>query len=254
MSTPPHPKQVLTDWLNTTPYSPKTRAGYHHEVGLWLAWIGPRVWTATPRDIDTWAGPAGRTRAHRISAVRSFYEHTRRAYGQPHPNPAVSTLRGSVTHLPGRRALNRGQSAALMQAADAWRGTHAARDRALVYLLLGMDLRPGPVSDMLVEHLHPDDQNGPSCEVPQKGGGTVLTPMPQLVWLAVRDYLPHRVTRAPYSHPDRGPLLTSRTGRGLDPYESPLKIVRAIAASHELLAHLAPQITADGLAHSETPW
>lgn len=253
------PWELLELWLATTPYDEDTRVSYRREVGSWIEWAGPRVWHAGTVDVATWAARTSialRSTAHRVSAVWSWYAYLKDKHGFPHANPAEKVSRGPVHGLPGLRKLTRAESAALTQAADRYTGPYAPRDRALVYLLLGMNMRPGQISELLMQHLHPHDQAGPSVDVPQKGSGdpTRTVRFPPLVWLAVRDYLRHRKHCPPYSYEDSGPLLTTRAGRPLDPYETPLKIVRRIAKTHELLADFAHEITSDGLARSASPW
>lgn len=259
-------KTVLDHWLTTTPYHPRTRTNAEEQIGLWLERIGDRVWTATPRDVDEWAGTDGHTRARRISALRGFYD-TAADTGHVRTNPARRVARGSLTHLPGRRTLTRGEAADLISAADLYTGTNAARNRALIYLLVGLEARPGQITALLMEHLH-REQHRLTADLPQKGGGTALVEIPRRV-AHVLDAYTHPDTgerhwAAPYSGPDWGPLLTTAPSRG-EPGGQPLTRprvllynIRKVAAASPLLVETfgdgCKGITVDGVALSPNPW
>ncbi|WP_159053027.1 hypothetical protein [Streptomyces scabiei] len=61
--------------------------------------------------------------------------------------------------------------------------------------------------------------------------------MPRPVVWALGEYLPARTNTAPHSGPEYGPLLLSRTERGLDRVAIP-KLLRNVAATHPYLAEI----------------
>lgn len=263
--TEPDPNDVFAAWLATLT-NDKTHYGYEHDVGSWLAFIADHVWHAEPLHVETWAsgeGGAARSRVRRIAAVRSFYEYCL-AQREQQPelrvvrrNPALRALRGSVNGLPHRMVLEAKQDRdALISAADRYTaGRYPLRDRLLVYLLM-WNLRPGQAAGLIVDrHYFVREQQRITLKVPLKGGGwSDPEPVPAMVAVAIDDYLPHRVTVAPYSTEETGPLLTSRAGKRIDADHTAVSIVRKIAATHPLLRDRVEEITADGIAQSPPHW
>ncbi|MEU5476660.1 hypothetical protein [Streptomyces mirabilis] len=83
--------------------------------------------------------------------------------------------------------------------------------------------------------------------------GTPLAPIPRpLVW-ALDEYLPVRTHKAPHSTETEGPLLLSRTGRGLD-HVTFTRLLREVAATHPDLEEIAPGLHPDVVAHSPSPF
>ncbi|MFB7327034.1 hypothetical protein [Streptomyces sp. NPDC056190] len=82
------------------------------------------------------------------------------------------------------------------------------------------NLRPGQSIAVVMQHIQRDNAAGPTWRLPVKNNSASavgpLTPLPRpLVW-ALDEYLPVRTHKAPHSTQTEGPLLVSRTGRGLD--------------------------------------
>lgn len=215
-------------------------------------------WHAQPFHVLTWlsqwrdAGHASVRR--RTSALSSFYD-TAVDLGACAQNPVGPEF--DRTHPDTGPRLTPVQMAALREAADAWTGgvrTPAPqRDRLLTYLLLD-GWRPGQISSQLIDrHFLAFEQHRVTAKVAMKGGGWKQRELAPATATALRAYLPVRTWRPPHSYEESGPLLTSRTGRPLDARETPRTIVRNIAATHPALAHLAPILTADTVAHSPSP-
>ncbi|MEU6010123.1 hypothetical protein [Streptomyces sp. NPDC047453] len=132
---------------------------------------------------------------------------------------------------------------ALRTAADRYRGPHAERARLAVYMTLA-GLRPGQSIAALVNHVQRHNAAGPTWRLPAKNNGASgitsihTTPRP-VVW-ALDEYLPVRTHKAPHSTDTTGPLLVSRTGRGLDRVTFP-RLLRGMAATHPDLAAPGPR-------------
>ncbi|MEV7602948.1 hypothetical protein AB0O91_36840 [Kitasatospora sp. NPDC089797] len=252
----PDPRVVLDDWLARTPLTDRTREDYHAEVRDWLALIGDRVWHAEPADVAAWSAgqhAKPRTRARRVSSLRGFYNHAQ-TFNAFIDNPALRRLRPTVTTLPpGRPALDPPQAALFLSALDRYDGPLPQRTRALGYLLLGMDLRAHQAVALDLDDWT-REQHRTTAKITLKGGGTDTREVPPPVALAIDDYLPHRTTAAPHSTPARGPLLTTYRGRRLDSHTSPTTLMRAVAATHPLLADHTPHITSDALAATPSPF
>ncbi|MFD0412244.1 site-specific integrase [Streptomyces sp. NPDC127108] len=251
----PDPHEVLDDWLRRTPFSESTRAAYRAEVRAWLAFVGERTWCAERTDVDTWSadGAKPRTKARRISSLRGFYHHAQ-TYDAFIDNPAARDLRPPVAHLPpGRPALTRPQAALFLSALDHYTGPLPHRTRALGHLILAMNLRAHQAVALDLDDWI-RERHRTTARVQLKGGGSEIRAVPPPVALAVDDYLPHRRTALPHSSPDTGSLLTSNRGRRLDSHTTPTTLMRAVAATHPLLAEIAPTITCDGLAATPGPF
>ncbi|MGW0955795.1 hypothetical protein, partial [Streptomyces sp. NPDC002545] len=93
--------------------------------------------------------------------------------------------------------------------------------------------------------------------LPAKNNGasgiTSIHTIPRPVVWALDEYLPVRTHKAPHSTETTGPLLVSRTGRGLDRVTFP-RLLRDVAASHPDLKELAPTLHPDVVAHSPSPF
>ncbi|MBV6700315.1 site-specific integrase [Kitasatospora aureofaciens] len=250
------PYEVLRDWLEHTPLVQRTRQDYDTEVREWIGYAGEHVWAAQPVDVARWAGQARatRSRARRVSSVRGFYTHAQTLNPTQH-NPALHSLRPNVTELPpGRPPLDPPTVALLVTALDRYTGPQAQRARALGYLILGIPhLRAHQAVALDLTDLV-REQHRHTLNTTLKTGGRRLIEAPPAVVLAVHDYLPHRKTRPPHSTTEAGPLLTSNTGRRLDGHTTPTAILRAVAATHPLLAGLGRAITSDALAATPSPW
>ncbi|MET9399311.1 site-specific integrase [Kitasatospora sp. NPDC002965] len=250
------PYVVLAHWLDNTPLADRTDEDYDTEVRDWIAYAGRHVWTAQPADVARWANRARaeRTIARRVSSVRGFYAHAQKLNPAQH-NPALKQLRPDVTALPpGRPPLDPPTTALFVSALDRYRGPQPERARALGYLILGIEhLRAHQAVALDLADLV-REQHRHTARVELKGGGTRFLEVPPATVLAVNDYLPHRKTRAPDSTDETGPLLTSNNGRRLDGHTTPTTILRAVAATHPLLAELGTAITSDALAATPSPW
>ncbi|MEU3050328.1 hypothetical protein ABZ705_28130 [Streptomyces sp. NPDC006984] len=231
----------------------------------WFGYIGDLVWHFEARDVREWAGGltnldgsplAASSRGRAVSAVRSFYTH------------CAEDLGASRWHLPPRRALagptppvnsermTRFQTDALRTAADRYRGPHPERARLAVYTTLA-GLRPGQSIALVVEHIQRDNAAGPTWRLPAKNNSssavTGFQPVPRPVVWALDEYMPVRTHKAPHSTAETGPLLVSRTGRGLDRVTFP-RIIRDVAAGHPDLEEVAPSLLPDVIAHSPSPF
>ncbi|MFR9675749.1 hypothetical protein [Streptomyces sp. TR02-1] len=275
-------------------FSEAARYHYPRDVADWLSFSGDLLWQPTPMTLQNWVigyrtSPRSRDRA--TAAVRSFYRYAERhrlcrhcghGYGTTtpegeagispgraecaHPHSITLVPHGTYAELrqnhhrfsdgrPGRDYLEPGQARALMLAAASFAGQYAERTRVIVYLLLS-NLRPGQVTAMRLEGRR-DEQHRVTWAVPQKNASrnaTVRQEIPREAVLAIDAYLPVRAVRPPHSYPESGPLLTSRYGKPLDRMNSVLRGLRAVAVTHPDLRHLAPELSADAVAHSPSPF
>jgi hypothetical protein len=62
-----------------------------------------------------------------------------------------------------------------------------------------------------------------------------------------------RTHKAPHSTEAEGPLLVSRTGRGLD-HVTFTRLLREVAATHPDLEEIAPSLHPEVVAHSPSPF
>ncbi|MDX3280443.1 hypothetical protein PV435_29795, partial [Streptomyces scabiei] len=155
-----------------------------------------------------------------------------------------------------RETLTRFQTDALRTAADRYRGPHPERARLAAYMTLA-GLRPGQSIAAVMQYVQRDNQAGPTWRLPVKNNSASavgpLTPIPRpLVW-ALDEYLPVRTQKAPHSTETEGPLLLSRTGRGLD-HVTFTRLLREVAATHPDLEEIAPGLHPDVVAHSPSPF
>ncbi|MFI7278451.1 hypothetical protein [Streptomyces sp. NPDC049879] len=283
----PDPRAILAAWLSGTyrrfngqlvqgkTWDDDTR--YRYELALaawptatrpdqsWFAYIGDLVWHFEPLHLSDWASrivnqdgsemsEAARGRA--VSAVRSFYKHCEDDLGASRWNlPARRKLVGSVKGT-SRPPLTPWQMDALRTAADRYRGPMPERARLATYMTLA-GLRPGQSIAVWVNHIARDNQDGPTWRLPAKNNAAsavaAAAKIPRPVVWALDEYLPVRTHRGPDSYEDRGPLLVSRLGRGLDRMTFP-KLIRAVAASHPDLEEIAPGLLPDTVAHSPSPF
>ncbi|MFE9976067.1 hypothetical protein ACFYRD_36480 [Streptomyces hirsutus] len=118
-------------------------------------------------------------------------------------------------------------------------------------------LRPGQSITVLLQHIQRDNAAGPTWRLPAKNNSTSavthLQPIPRPVVWALDDYLPVRTHKTPHSTDTTGPLLLSRTGRGLDRVTFP-RLLRDVAATHPDLEEIAPSLLPDIVAHSPSPF
>ncbi|GGO98258.1 hypothetical protein [Wenjunlia tyrosinilytica] len=231
----------------------------------WLSHIGDLVWHFEPLHIQNWASHltnldgtpmAAASRGRAVSAVRSFYRHCQDDLGAARWNlPPRRALAGPTPPAP-REQLTRFQTDALRTAADRYRGPHPERARLAAYMTLA-GLRPGQSIAVVVQHIHRDNAAGPTWRLPMKNNSASavgpLTPIPRPVLWALDEYLPARTHKAPHSTKTHGPLLLSRTGRGLDRVTFP-RLLREVAATHPDLTEIAPTLLPDVVAHSPSPF
>lgn len=159
-------------------------------------------------------------------------------------------------HAAARETLTRFQTGALRTAADRYRGPHPERARLATYMTLA-GLRPGQSIAAVMQYVQRDNQAGPTWQLPVKNNSASavgpLTPIPRpLVW-ALDDYLPVRTHKAPHSTETEGPILVSRTGRGLD-HVTFTRLLREVAAAHPDLKEIAATLHPDVVAHSPSPF
>jgi len=117
--------------------------------------------------------------------------------------------------------------------------------------------RPGQSIAAVMQYIQRDNAAGPTWRLPVKNNSASavgpLTPIPRpLVW-ALDEYLPVRTHKAPHSTLTEGPLLVSRTGRGLD-HVTFTRLLREVAATHPDLEEIAPTLHPDVVAHSPSPF
>ncbi|MET9155393.1 hypothetical protein ABZX82_29575 [Streptomyces griseoflavus] len=237
-------------------------AGWH---GDWFTHIGDLVWHFDPRHIKDWAARltnldgspmAAASRGRAVSAVRSFYTHCEEDLGAARWNlPPRRQLAGPTPPAP-REQLTRFQTDALRTAADRYRGPHPERARLAVYMTLA-GLRPGQSIAVVVQHIQRHNQAGPTWRLPAKNNSASAVthphPIPRPVVWALDEYLPVRTHKAPHSTGTTGPLLLSRTGRGLDRVTFP-RLLRDVAATHPDLAEISSSLLPDVVAHSPSPF
>ncbi|MDG5807924.1 hypothetical protein P9869_35810 [Streptomyces ossamyceticus] len=290
MSSPPQapdPYAILRGWLAgayTRPDGQEVRgrawdADTRYRYGLllagidappgwrqdWFSYIGDLVWHFEPLHVQDWAARltnldgtplAAASRGRAVSAVRSFYAHCEDDLGAARWNLPPRRVLAGPTPPAARETLSRFQTDALRTAADRYRGPHPERARLAVYMTLA-GLRPGQSIAVVVQHIQRDNQAGPTWRLPAKNNSASavaeLQPIPRPVVWALDEYLPVRTHKAPHSGPAHGPLLLSRTGRGLDRVTFP-RILRDVAATHPDLKEIAPVLLPDVLAHSPSPF
>ncbi|MFE7236069.1 hypothetical protein ACFVAF_36755 [Streptomyces sp. NPDC057596] len=233
--------------------------------GDWLRYIGDAVWHFEPLHIQDWASRltnldgtplAAASRGRAVSAVRSFYRHCEEDLGAARWNLPPRRALAGPTPPAERERYTRFQMDALRTAADRYRGPHAERARLAAYMTLA-GLRPGQSIAALADHVQRHNAAGPTWRLPAKNNGasgiTSIHTIPRPVVWALDEYLPVRTHKAPHSTETTGPLLVSRTGRGLDRVTFP-RLLRDVAASHPDLKELAPTLHPDVVAHSPSPF
>ncbi|MDQ1031262.1 site-specific recombinase XerD [Streptomyces umbrinus] len=231
----------------------------------WFTYIGDFVWRFEPLHIQDWAARltafdgaplAATSRGRAVSAVRSFYAHCEDALGAARWNLPPRRALAGPTPPAARETLTRFQTDALRTAADRYRGPHPERARLATYMTLA-GLRPGQSIAAVMQYVQRDNQAGPTWKLPVKNnsasavGPLASIPRP-LVW-ALDEYLPVRTHKAPHSTETEGPLLVSRTGRGLD-HVTFTRLLREVAATHPDLNEIAPALHPDVVAHSPSPF
>ncbi len=268
------PEEALNAWLadgrgvTGRPLAGTSPELYAEDIADWLTHCRERGIDPFAVDNDQimqWAttrpgrGPAGistarHSRERRLSAITGYYTYCH----EQHLVLAVPDLRPHRAHtyadVPGLYKPTPAQRESLAEAAAEWTGGQRApqpeRDRLLVVLML-WGLRPRQIVALNITDVH---DNGPHLTLDltfAAGDGTDRHhPAPPRVGRTLRRYLPHRTHRTPHSSPHHGPLITSRTGRRLDPNETLPTVLRAVAATHEELAHIADRLTPDGVATS----
>lgn len=169
-------EDAVARWL-ASKRSPHTRRAYAADLRLFAWWIteqGETLTTATASHVETWAtvmlatGASSATVARRQAAVSSFYTWAgkvdRPLAGRPNPAApeAIDRVRQSSTSTP---ALTLDQAAALLGAAD--RSRHAARDTALVALMLSSGARVAEICAADIDDV--TSQQG-GCQLQIKAG------------------------------------------------------------------------------------
>ncbi|MGW3200058.1 hypothetical protein ACWDBD_36935 [Streptomyces sp. NPDC001118] len=231
----------------------------------WLSYIGDLVWHFEPLHIQDWASKltnldgtpmAAASRGRAVSAVRGFYTHCEEDLGAARWNLPPRRALAGPTPPAERERYTRFQTDALRTAADRYRGPHAERARLAVYMTLA-GLRPGQSIAALLDHVERHNAAGPTWRLPARNNGasgiTSIHSIPRPVVWALDEYLPVRTHKAPHSTETTGPLLVSRTGRGLDRVTFP-RLLREVAATHPDLEEVAPTLHPDVVAHSPSPF
>ncbi|MER6151343.1 hypothetical protein [Streptomyces hirsutus] len=85
------------------------------------------------------------------------------------------------------------------------------------------------------------------------GGGARAEGRGEHARSALDEHLPVRTHKAPHSTEPEGPLLLSRTDRGLD-HVTFTQLLRDVAATHPDLKDIAPTLPPDVVAHSPSPF
>ncbi|MFV8133220.1 hypothetical protein [Streptomyces syringium] len=255
-------------------FSDESLYRYREVLTAYTTWAGDLVWQPTQPDLQNFAIHHARAAASRdqaIGIIRSFYR-----YLEGHDLVPAGTHKGLLQgwqrftpqdRPPRPGGLDAAGMLRLKEAAD----RHATpRDRAIIYALMNTpaQLRPGQITGLLLEDRY-NEQHRTRWAVPQKNASHTAkafqTFCPDLVW-AIDEYLPHRIAKEKWgTHPDRGALFTSRTGRPLggDAHarreqrsssdNAILRVVRNVAALHPALKDAAPTLSADAIAHSPSP-
>lgn len=269
-------RTVLATWLDEHNPDRRGKQGrllqgtsperYAEHVTAWLDFIEDTVrigaWRAQPSHFVTWLDMKGgsvRTRALRVSAVGAFYAYAHEK-GCVQTTPVHPKMGTGAWNAPRTQKLTDGQMALIRYGADQL----PARDRLLVYLLL-VGLRSRQITELTVQDLV-FEQHRMTADVWQKGGGTRRLAFPDEIRAAVKQYLdvdddgrPVRTFKEPHSYKDRGPLLVSYRGQGLDANATPrtvlqLAVAAALACPDPDAPELPARIKPDMVALSPSPF
>lgn len=269
-------RQTVTDWMAHGRTARHTMTGttpdrYREDVLDYLAYVAGHPHLTDPfqavgAHIDLWARtrpgpkPPGWTEGdprplstsihayeRRVSAVLNWYTWCHAAglcAGVPQMN-----RRSNYDGVPGLRILTPREREALIEAVTEWQGgrrqPEPERDQLVVRLML-WKLRPRQIVGLDVTDLHGQGHAMTADLLYPKGDGLDRAQdVPYAVARAIDRYLPVR-----HGPPGTGPLLTTRSGRRMDPNVTPTRILRAIMATHPDLRETAATITPDGVAMS----
>ncbi|WP_342630150.1 tyrosine recombinase XerC [Nguyenibacter vanlangensis] len=183
---------------------------------------------------------AARTRARRVSAVRSFFRYLARRHGLT--NPAPGLLAAPRTRAPLPRPLGEAQALEVAPGVADLAATPMAqsRDAALFVLLYGCGLRISEALDLDIRDLDRARVAGDTLLVRGKGGRERLVPVLPPVMRALADW------RARHPAPlDDAPLFVGVRGGRLQPAVAQ----RAMRAWREV-AGLPEHATPHALRHS----
>ncbi|PPS89551.1 tyrosine-type recombinase/integrase [Streptomyces sp. MH60] len=269
-------RTVLATWLDEHNPDRRGKQGrllqgtsperYAEHAKAWLDFIEDTVhigaWRAQPSHFVTWLdmkGGGARTRALRVSAVGAFYAYAREK-NCVQTTPVHPKMGTGAWNAPRTEKLTDGQMALIRYGADQL----PARDRLLVYLLL-VGLRSRQITELTVQDLV-FEQHRMTADVWQKGGGTRRLAFPDEIRAAVKQYLdvdddgrPVRTFKEPHSYQDRGPLLVSYRGHGLDSNATPRTVLHqavaaALACPDPDVPELPARIKPDMVALSPSPF
>lgn len=231
--------------------SPRTQQAYRRDLEAFVAWA-----SADPRPdveingypgelpafdplradrpvLDLYArwlqgqGLAASTRARRLAALSSFFAYCADAGAIP-ANPAANVRRPDVSQESPRLGLDRGELAALLEAAAS--SSHAARDLALVSLLGLLGLR---VSEACSAEAHDlsEERGHLILTVTRKGGKGQRLPLDPFVASSLEAALEGRSS---------GPILLANDGSPLDRFDAARairRLARAAGIEHRVSPH-----------------
>jgi integrase/recombinase XerC len=153
-------------------------------------------------------GAGASSRARALSSIRGFYRWCDKG-GVLH-NPHIGRLRGPKQPATLPRALSPGETAVLLDEADAGEGWTRLRDRALFTLLYGCGLR---ISEALALSVADAPRPGAMLRVTGKGRKQREVPVLKQVAESVAAYL----AACPYASAPARPLFLGAKGKRLDP-------------------------------------
>lgn len=211
------------------------------DLRAWLADEAMRAQRSAARPGAKRSTPdqAARTRARRVSALRSFFRYLARRHGLT--NPAPSLLAGPRLRTTVPRPLAREAALALPEGvADVARQpTDPLRDRALFMLLYGAGLRISEALGLDRGDVALARSNG-ALRIRGKGGRERLVPLLEAVGSALDDWLA--------VHPDGAadaPLFVGARGGRLNP-----GLAQRTLRDYRRLAGLPEHLTPHALRHS----
>jgi len=200
-------------WLNSH-RSPHTRRAYDRNIRAWFDWLdlyALDLAEARRGDVDahrfemedTDRPPSGSTIRQRIAAISSFYGYWVDEEALVR-NPAAKATRPKALKVPGSIALTQQQAADLLAYVDRAGDIRAA---LVVRLLLETAVRVSELCDAEVPDLGISSGHR-TLRIVRKGDQEAVTPLAISTSHALDTYLDGR---------QAGPLLTTSTGRPLDP-------------------------------------
>lgn len=196
----------LTDHLGQEPDLAALQRLSLADLRAWLAHETARAERGVTGRVGTRDGQA-RTRARRVSALRSFFRYLSERHDIDNPAPGLLAAPRVKKRLP--RPLTRDQALAVPEeiAVMAHTGIGALRDEALFTLLYGTGMRIGEALALNIGDL--DASGGDVLRVVGKGGRVRMVPLLPIVAKALTDWR----AQHPSPSPDAPLFVGARGGR-----------------------------------------